>query len=124
MVEQTKQAIKKEVMVQDLPGVGAATAEKLREAGFNDLISVAVASPAGLAEVAGVGEAVARKIINAAREKLDMGFESGIDLLEKRTKITKISTRSRAFDALLNGGIESGGITEAYGEFGSGKSQL
>ncbi len=124
MVEQVKQVVKKEVAVQDLPGVGAATAEKLKEGGFNDLISLAVASPAGLAEVAGVGEAVARKIINAARDKLDMGFESGVELLEKRDKILRISTGSKQLDKLFGGGIESGGITECYGQYGAGKSAL
>ena len=114
----------KEVKIEDLPGVGAATAEKLRESGFNDLISLAVASPAEVAEIAGVGEAVARKIINTARNKLDMGFESGIELLEKRERVTRITTGSKAFDAILAGGVETGAITEAYGEFGSSKTQL
>lgn len=123
MVE-VKQVLKKEITVEDLPGVGAATAEKLRESGFNDMISVGVASPAELAEAAGVGEAVARKIINAARDKLEMGFESGLELLEKRAKVTKISTRSKALDSVLGGGIETGAITEVYGEFGSSKTQL
>lgn len=123
MTEEAKKQ-KKDITIDDLPGVGGATAEKLREAGFRDLISIAVASPAELAEVAGVGEAVARKIINTARDKLDMGFESGVDLLEKRTKITKITTSSKAFDAILGGGIETGAITEAYGEYGSSKTQL
>lgn len=115
---------KKEIKIEDLPGVGAATAEKLREAGFNDLISVAVASPAELAEVAGVGEAVARKIINTARNKLDMGFESGEEILKRREKIDKIVTGSKALDAIFGGGVESSAITEVYGEYGSGKSSL
>ena len=115
---------KKEVTIEDLPGVGAATAEKLREAGFNDLMSLAVASPGELVEIAGVTEATARKIINNARNKLDMGFESGEDLLKKREQVIKITTGSKAFDEMLGGGIESGGITEAYGAFGSGKTSL
>ncbi len=124
VVEKTEVKEKKEISIEELPGVGAATGEKLREAGFNDLISIAVASPAELGDVAGVGESVARKIINTARNKLDMGFESGIELLEKREKVTKITTGSKAFDSILAGGIETGAITEAYGEFGSSKTQL
>ena len=53
------------------------TAEKLSIAGFDNLMSIAVASPGELTEIAGVTESVARKIINTARNKLDMGFESG-----------------------------------------------
>ncbi len=110
--------------VEELPGVGAATAEKLKDAGFDNLLSIAVSSPGVLAEAAGVGEAVARKMIQTSRNAMDMGFESGEQLLEKRAKIVKITTSSKAFDEILGGGIESGGITECYGEFGSGKSSL
>jgi DNA repair protein RadA len=115
---------KKEFKITDLPGVGAATAEKLEEAGFNTLMSIAVASPADMVEIAGVTEATARKIINVARNKLDMGFQTGIELLEKRQNINRITTGSKAFDNLLGGGIETNGITEAYGEFGVSKTQL
>src|SRR3989344_9207861 len=87
-------------------------------------MNVAVASPGELVEVAGVGEAVARKMINSARNKLDMGFISGDELLKKRESITKITTCSKALDALLGGGVETNAITEVYGEFGSSKTQL
>ena len=46
-----KEEKKKIETIEDLPGVGAATAEKLREAGYNDLVSIAVASPAEIVEV-------------------------------------------------------------------------
>ena len=114
----------KEMNIEDLPGVGAATAEKLREAGYQTLMAIAVASPGELVETAGVGEAVERKMINIARNNLDMGFMSGDELLKKRAEIIRISTGSKAFDTMLNGGFESGGITECYGQFGSGKSAL
>ena len=122
-VEEKKQ-LNKEISIEELPGVGAATAEKLREAGFDSMLSIAVASPGELTEIAGLTEATARKIINTARHKMDMGFVSGNELLEKRRNIGKISTSSKAFDALLMGGIETNGITEVYGEFGSSKTQI
>ena len=56
-----------ESTVEDLPGVGPATAEKLREAGFEELLSIAVMSPNELAEQAELGEAVAAKIISGAK---------------------------------------------------------
>ena len=117
-------AEKKEFKITDLPGVGAATAEKLEEAGFNTMMSIAVASPAELIEIAGVTEATARKIINNARSKLDMGFETGIEALEKRQRVMKITTNSKNLDTLFGGGIETNAITECYGQFGSGKSSL
>ena len=115
---------KEEMKIEDLPGVGAATAEKLRDAGYVNLMSIAVATPGELAEGVGMGEAASRKVINAARNNLDMGFTSGEDLLKKRELIIKIKTGSTAFDAMVGGGFESGGITECYGQFGSGKSAL
>jgi len=115
---------KKEFGLTDLPGVGAATAEKLTEAGFDSLMALAVASPAAVVEMGGVSEAVARKIINTARSSLDMGFESGTDLLEKRQQVGKISTGSKGFDTMVGGGIETGAITECYGAYGSGKTSI
>ncbi len=112
------------VKITDLPGVGAATADKLAEAGFDSLMALAVASPAKVVEIAGVGEAPARKIINAARNSLDMGFESGLDLLDKRKSVIKISTGSKNVDEMLGGGMETGSITECYGAYGSGKTSI
>ena len=111
--------------VEDIPGVGPATAEKLREAGFTDLMALAVASPQMVADAAEIGSNVAQKIIIAARDAVDVGgFETGDIILERRKSVAKLTTSSKAFDELLGGGLESQAITECYGEFGSGKSQL
>jgi len=110
--------------VEDLPGVGAATAEKLISAGYDTFLSIAVTSPREMVNIAGVTEATARKIINAARGKLEMDFETGEELLKKREKITKISTGSQSLNAMLGGGIETGAITEVYGAYGSGKTSI
>ncbi len=110
--------------IEDLPGVGPSTAEKLYAAGYNTLESIAVASPLELAEVAGLGETQALKIINAAREALDMGWMSAEDLLKRREEVGKITTGSSNLDELLGGGIETQAITEFYGKFGSGKTQI
>jgi DNA repair protein RadA len=114
----------KEMKVQDLPGVGAATAEKLESAGFRDMMAIAVATIGELVETAGTSEAVARKMINAARDSMKMGFETGMDVLNKRKLVNKISTGSDNFNALMGGGFETGAITECFGEFGSGKTQI
>ena len=111
--------------IEELPGVGPATAEKLREAGFSDLMALAVASPAMVADAAELGANVAQKIIIAAREAVDVGgFETGDVILERRKSVAKLTTCSKAFDELLGGGLETQAITECFGEFGSGKSQL
>ena len=108
--------------IEELPGVGPATAEKLREAGFSDLMALAVASPQMIADAAELGANVAQKIIIAAREAVDIGgFETGDVILERRKSVAKLTTCSKAFDELLGGGLETQAITECYGEFGSGK---
>ncbi len=122
--KELKEEQKKEFTIEDLPGVGAATAEKLREAGFTDLMSIAIASPADMIEVAGVTEATAKKLINVARNRLDISFESGEQLLKNREKIIRITTGSKAFDSLIGGGFESSAVTECYGQYGSGKTAL
>lgn len=112
-------------MLEDLPGVGPATAEKLKEAGFNSIEAIAVASPADLAATAEVGEATAAKIINAARAAADVGgFETGNKVLERRKLVGKLTTGTEAFNELMGGGIETQSITEFYGEFGCGKTQI
>ena len=97
--------------LSDLPGVGPATVEKLQAVGYNDLMAVAVATPGELIDATGMAQAAVKKVIAAARASLDMGFESGIDLLEKRSKIIRLSTGSKAFDNLMAGGFETGCIT-------------
>jgi DNA repair protein RadA len=112
-------------LLEDLPGVGPATAEKLREAGFNSIEAVAVASPGELVSAADVGESTAAKIIAGAREAADIGgFETGDQILERRKHVGKLSTGSKGFDDLLGGGMETQAIVELYGEFGSGKTQV
>jgi DNA repair protein RadA len=124
MKQTTVTMTKKEKTVEDLPGVGAATAEKLSEAGFNNPLSIAVATPGELVEASGVTEATARKMINAARDMLEMGFISGTELLEKRKSVYVIKTGSQLLDTLMHGGFESGAITECFGAYGSSKTQI
>jgi DNA repair protein RadA len=116
---------KHEIALEDLPGIGVTTAEKLRESGYTDLMELAVASPGDVAEAAEIGVAIAQKIIGEARRRADVGqFESGTTLLERRKKLGRITTNSKALDELLGGGVETQAITEFSGEFGTGKTQI
>ena len=114
-----------EMTIEDLPGVGPATAEKLREAGFDELRGIAVMSPMELAEQAELGEAVSSKIIQAAKKLANIGgFISGNALIEKRKTVQKLTSGTASIDELLGGGFETQSICEVYGEFGSGKTQI
>lgn len=114
-----------EKKLEELPGVGPATAEKLRDAGYTDLMSIAVESPKNLAETCEIGESAAAKIITAAKEAADVGgFEPGDVILERRQNMRKLTSCSKALDELMGGGFETQAIVEFFGEFGSGKTQL
>jgi len=111
--------------IEDLNGVGPSTAQKLRDAGYKTIEAVAVASPSELAGAAEIGESTAGKIILDARKAADIGgFETGDTVFERRLKILKLKTGSEELNMLLGGGVETQAITEFYGEFGSGKTQI
>lgn len=110
--------------ITELPGVGSATAKKLRKNGYGDMLSIAVSTVGQLSDAGGVSESKARKIIRVSREKLDMGFQSGADILEKRENVEKISIGCSHIDNMLDGGFETGSITECFGQYGSGKTQV
>ncbi|MDR0334597.1 MAG: DNA repair and recombination protein RadA [Methanomassiliicoccaceae archaeon] len=111
--------------LEDIPGVGPAISEKLREAGFKDVLAVAVASPKVLAESCEIGEKRAMDIIEGAKICADIGgFETGEDILERRKAVKKLTTGSKAFDELMGGGLETQSIVEMFGEFGSCKTQV
>ena len=111
--------------IDDLPGVGPATAEKLREAGFSDIMSIAVSSPRELSDAAEIGESTGSKMILQARKSSNLGnFETGTTLLEKRGNIGRITTSSSTLNELLGGGFETQSIIELFGEFGTAKTQI
>lgn len=109
--------------LEDLPGVGPATAQKMRELGFNTVESLGTAAAREL-ESAGIGEKKALEIIRAARSSLSLSFVRADELLKLRQSVLRLGTGSKALDELLGGGLETQTITEFYGEYGSGKSQV
>lgn len=111
--------------LEALPGVGPATADKLIDSGYDSFDEIAVASPDELDNQASTGEATASKAIQAAREKADLaGFESGLSVQERREEIGHVTFGAGKVDDLFGGGVKTQSITEVYGEFGSGKSQI
>jgi len=112
------------VELEDLPSVGEKTAQKLRDAGFADMMRLATATAKELALKAEIGEGVAEKVIEAARKSEKIDFETAYDVMERRKDVGKITIGSEAFNELIGGGIETQSMTEAFGEFGSGKSQI
>ncbi|WP_224448171.1 DNA repair and recombination protein RadA [Haloprofundus salilacus] len=111
--------------LERLPGVGPTTAEKLSTAGYDSYRSLAVASPTEIAGAADIGETAAGDIVRGAREFADVGrFETGVELLQHRKRVGKLRWRVPEVDDLLGGGVETQSITEMYGGYGVGKSQV
>jgi len=98
--------------------------KKLRDAGFADMMRLATATAKELSVKAEIGEGVAEKVIEAARKAEQIDFETALDVMERRKDVGHIITGSTGLDELIGGGIETQAITEVFGEFGSGKSQI
>ncbi len=121
-----KSSIKTEVVydLKDLSGVGDTTAKKLRDSGINSIRILAIYPLTKLMEEAGIGEKTARKIIKAAQDIEKMGFKSADIIWEKRKHLNRLTTNSSTLDEILGGGIEPGSVTEFYGEYRTGKTQI
>ncbi len=110
--------------IEDLPGIGPTTAEKLKENGYDSVEKIATASPHDLSELVGLSVDNAKKAVEAARQATTLEYSTGSDLYNKRKALGRISTNAKTLDELLGGGLETNAITEAYGKFASGKTQL
>lgn len=121
--EEESVAKKKYELLEDLPGIGPATAQKLNELGFHTVESLAMAAAREL-ESAGIGEKKALAIIGVARSTISVSFVRADELLRMRQNVLRLTTGSKALDGLLGGGLETQTITEFYGAYGSGKSQV
>lgn len=119
-----------ELEIEDIEGVGPTTARKMKEAGISSVMELATAVPEELASDLGGSKETAATFIMAAQKLLresgvlDNEFTTADVELEKRKSLLRSTTGAKALDELLLGGIETQAITEFYGEFGSGKSQI
>jgi DNA repair protein RadA len=119
----SQEATRKYEVVEDLPGVGSATVEKLKELGFHTIESIATATIRELVP-AGIGEKQAKRIIDLARDSISLSFIRADELMKMKANVLRLTTGSKAFDELIGGGLETQTITEVYGEYGVGKSIL
>ena len=64
------------------------------------------------------------KILAVAQSLINMSFQTASSFLDQRKNTVYLSTGSKNLDTLLGSGIETGSITELFGEFRTGKTQL
>lgn len=105
-------------------GISAADIKKLQENGFNTVESIAFSTRKQIIAVKGITEVKAEKIITAASQLVPMSFTSAVEYNQRRQEMIYIKTGSTELDKLLGGGIETGSVTEVFGEFRTGKTQL
>ena len=108
----------------EMNGISAGDVKKLAEGGFATVESVAYATKKTLVAVRGLSEAKVEKILAAASKLVPMGFQTATDVHRQRQDVIYLSTGCTELDKILNGGMETGSITELYGEFRTGKTQL
>lgn len=105
-------------------GIAAADVKRLIEAGFFTVESVAFTPRKAILQVKGISEAKADKILSEATKLVPMGFTTATEIHHRRSEIVYLTTGSQELDKLLGGGFETGAITELFGEFRTGKTQL
>ena len=74
------------VELEELPSVGEKTAQKLRDAGFADMMRLATATAKEFSVKADIGEGVAEKVIEAARKAEQIDFETALDVMERQKR--------------------------------------
>lgn len=107
-------------------GINKSDIDKLKDAGFNSVEAICYATKKAICEVKGVSDNKYEKIVKAAREVrgIKNDFSTGKAFLQIRKNLVKITTGSEDLDTILGGGIESCNLTEMFGEFRTGKTQL
>ena len=105
-------------------GVAVNDIQKLNDAGYHTMESVAHATIRKLSEVRGLSEAKVVKLKDIVKQMVPMDFKTAADALEDRKSLVTLTTGSTELDKLLEGGVETGSLTEVFGEFRTGKTQL
>ena len=107
-------------------GIAKPDIKKLKEGGYHTLESIAHSTLRKLTDVKGISEQKAQKLKDLIKSNglVAEGFVTATTKLLAMKDLIYISTGSRDLDSLLGGGIETGALTEVFGEFRTGKTQL
>lgn len=105
-------------------GINPNDIKKLQEAGYYTVESIAYTPKKTLIAVRGISEQKADRLISEASRIVPLGFTTATEFHQRRAELITLTTGSKQLDTLLGGGIETGAITEVFGEFRTGKSQL
>ncbi len=116
--------------LDNIKGIGPKTTAKLQSGGIKTVLDLAAALPTDVEAILGGKKENTASLILSAKVfleesgLLDKEFTPASEVLERRQTMMRCTTGSKALDELLKGGVETQAITEVYGDFGSGKTQL
>ncbi|KAG0662896.1 Meiotic recombination protein dmc1 [Maudiozyma exigua] len=114
------------VSVEELQnyGINVSDIQKLKSAGIFTVNTVLSTTRRHLCKIKGLSEVKVEKIKEAANKVIEVGFISATVQLDIRKNVFSLSTGSKQLDSILGGGIMTMSITEVFGEFRCGKTQL
>jgi len=121
---------KTQFSLESIEQIGPATKALLEHAGFSSIKDLVVRGPVDVSEVTGIEFEKSVNLCNQARIRLedlgiiDKSFITASQLYDKRKRKERITTGSQSLDDLFGGGIETRAVTEIYGEYGTGKTQI
>ena len=122
--EPQQQSGPKQLQVLEQYGIAGKYIKPLMEAGFFTVESIAYAPKKAVLATKGISDIMGEKIMAECAKLVPMGFSRATDFQESRKEIVRMTTGCKEFDKMLGGGIETGSITELFGEFRTGKTQL
>ena len=105
-------------------GINNGDIKKLIDAGYNSLESIAYTPKKNILVIKGLSDAKVEKIVKVIYDILKLGIQPCAKALEERKRITRITSGSKQLDSILGGGFEANSITELFGEFRTGKTQI
>ncbi|KDN36294.1 Rad51-domain-containing protein [Tilletiaria anomala UBC 951] len=105
-------------------GISVADITKLKTAGVSTVEAVNSTTRNNLAKIKGFSEVKVEKIKEAASKIVVAGFLTGTEISRVREKVLPISTGSKSLDAILGGGFMTCSMSEIFGEFRCGKTQI
>lgn len=126
-----------ELSVRNIRGVGPVFGDKLVDAGIATAYELQTRGAAEIREITGCDHAYAVRIVEAGREMLratgavNSMFATGDEMAQRAASVERMTTGSKNLDEMFRGdlpegkgGLETGALTEVYGQYGSGKTQF
>ena len=105
-------------------GVQTQDIEKMKNAGITTVKGVQMTAIRTLGSIQGLSDVRIAKIKQSAKMLVPQGFTTGAALDDQRKNLFCLSTGCKQLDEMLGGGIQSSSLTEVFGEFRTGKTQL